>query len=50
MKFDSEIYLVDTNVLLRFADRNHSLHRTIRLFRNWYANVRGGTFLLLLLL
>lgn len=24
------IYLVDTNVLLRFADRNHPLHPTIR--------------------
>jgi predicted nucleic acid-binding protein len=23
-------YLVDTNVLLRFADRNHALHNTVR--------------------
>lgn len=24
------IYLVDTNILLRFADRNHSLHSVVR--------------------
>lgn len=24
------LYLVDTNILLRLCDRNHSLHETIR--------------------